>query len=289
MVAQSVDHKPDNMLRGSCSKRMDLLTLPPQTTELSLYCADIDDDDLKRLQNLPLRQLSLQCVRISDRGLSYLSAMHDLIDLNLISTKITDQGLHYLSSLRQLERLNLWGARSLNGEGLKYLQDLPRLRWLNLGGADLDELALFYIGKLRSLQALEICVCSLPEQGLRHLSELTNLHLLRASHNAKAGRDLSELGTLTKLEVLDLWLDAGVDDTAMQAVASMPNLRYLDLQATSVGDIGLMNLYCLNNLENVNLNSTKVTLRGQRELQEAKPKIQFGPAKTLKLPEVLRP
>lgn len=175
MVAPSLDHKPDNILRGSCSKKMDLLTLPPQTTELSLYCADIDDDDLKRLQNLPLR----------------------------------------------------------------------------------------------------------------HLSDLTNLHLLRASHNAKAGRDLPELGTLTKLEVLDLWLDAGVDDTAMQAVASMPNLRYLDLQATSVGDIGLMNLYCLNNLESVNLNSTKVTLRGQRELQEAKPKIQFGPAKTLKLPRVL--
>lgn len=210
MVAVSVNHnRLDFMLSAHCSKKVDLLTLPPQTTELSLYAADIDDHDLRRIQHLPLQELSLQCTGVGDCGLSHVSTMHDLVSLNLTGAKITDQGLRSLSSLNQLERLTLWGARGLNEASFKCLQDFPRLRWLNLGGVKLDELALFYIGKVHSLQALEVSVCDIPEQGLRHLSGLTDLRLLRASHNFRAGGDFAELETLTRLEVLDLWLDKG--------------------------------------------------------------------------------
>jgi hypothetical protein len=117
-------------------------------TRLDLGSRDVDDDELKylkvlkKLQRLNLRgsfvnrdgsALIKKKVRISDKGLSYLTSLRNLKDLNLNDTKITNRGLAFLKGMTKLEKLDLSNT-GISDHGLKYLRGLKRLKILTLYG-----------------------------------------------------------------------------------------------------------------------------------------------------------
>jgi YHS domain-containing protein/uncharacterized membrane protein len=91
------------------------------------------DTQLARLASLGpnLRWLDLGGTKVTDAGLTNLSAMPNLTRLHLERTQVTDSGLGRLSGLTELEYLNLY-ATAVSDSGLTVLQGLPKLKQIYL-------------------------------------------------------------------------------------------------------------------------------------------------------------
>ena len=69
---------------------------------------------------------------VDDQGLSYLSGLTKLQDLNLWHTNVTDEGIRHLSGLTSLTHLNL-DKTKIGDAAVETVSKLPNLVWLHLG------------------------------------------------------------------------------------------------------------------------------------------------------------
>jgi hypothetical protein len=101
----------------------------------------IDDQVLRELVEEiaacpSVRELGLAENRnVTDVGIARLTALPQVVSLNLSSCSLTNEGLATLASLRQLVRLNLSYCNRVTDPGIKMLKSLPNLRYLDLQGA----------------------------------------------------------------------------------------------------------------------------------------------------------
>jgi len=110
----------------------------------------------------------------------------------------------------------------------------------------------------------------LPEEGLEHLSGLTNLSWLRLAGTRITDNELEQVKELTN--VIDLNLsNTRVTDAGLEHLKRMTNLIDLDLRNTRVTNAGLEHLKGLTNLEHLWLYGTQVTDDGVAELRRALP------------------
>jgi YHS domain-containing protein len=99
----------------------------------SILGTNFGDTELSQLTALGpnLRWLDLAGTRVTDAGLSNLTAMPNLIRLHLERTGITDAGLASVTDLANLEYLDLYGT-PVTDAGVERLQEMPRLKQLYL-------------------------------------------------------------------------------------------------------------------------------------------------------------
>jgi hypothetical protein len=72
--------------------------------------------------------------KINNDGLSLMSSLPSLTQLNLSSCDLTNDGLVHLISLRKLAHLNLSYCNRLTADCLKHLKKLPALVFLDMQG-----------------------------------------------------------------------------------------------------------------------------------------------------------
>jgi hypothetical protein len=117
---------------------------------LDLSNADIDDDGLRRVVDLPLRELWLQEAKITDASADTLSRIKTLDFLQLNATSVSDGFLERLEPLPELEDLGLRGTH-VSGVGMQYLSRHPKLKKLDVYMTDVDDSG---VGQLNACQSL---------------------------------------------------------------------------------------------------------------------------------------
>jgi hypothetical protein len=104
------------------------LNNPPH---INLSVGGIDDEDLKRLKNLPFDSLWIESSKVTDEGMAHFEEYSEMHDLSLIRTRITDEGLKHIARLTHLASLNLTG-NDITDEGLKVFDDFDQLKTIVL-------------------------------------------------------------------------------------------------------------------------------------------------------------
>jgi len=168
-------------------------------------CVDVGDPGIlivsKKLTNLI--KLHLVYTGVSDQGLKYLTNLHFLIALDITGcANVTDQGISYLSTLTSLKELNI-SCTQVTDDGLSHLHLLTNLKVLNVSNCNhLTDTALSHIRNMISLQDLDVSFLSITDDGLKHLNALPYLKRLRCFQTAASDEGLSELNSNISVEKL---------------------------------------------------------------------------------------
>ncbi len=198
----------------------------------------LSDDDLVALESQSgLRELSILCPAVSDRGLASIGKLTQLEDLTLMAD-VTRNGLNQLNSLSKLHHLQVNSARTsdqpvpdeettLDLSGLKSMKDM------HLTGVPLDDEDYAFLGRLSSLKGLMIQPPSpLEGKSLRHLRNLPELSRLWLCNLANcSAANLASLDGLPKLK--DLSVDGDLPDATLKALAGPVGLRSLDVRTNA--------------------------------------------------------
>lgn len=120
----------------------------------------------------PAMEINFQLapVEVNDASLEGLSAVPNLIWLNLAGTKITDEGLKAVGKLKDLERLHL-EKTSIGDEGLTHLAQLEKLTYLNLYGTKVTDAGLMKLADLKQLRRIYVWQSQASEEGIAKLRE----------------------------------------------------------------------------------------------------------------------
>ena len=231
-VAQASEvHVPDAGLRQCLNVHLDQPADAALTEAQLASIEDLDCGSTKRGSTYHIEDLT---------GMEHLTGA---TTISLMKNGFSD--LSPLSELAQLESLDL---RLTGVVDLEPLAGLTNLKWLHLGFNDITE-----ISALSNLTNLtELTLSGNLIEDLAPLAEAESLRRLnlggaRAVAKGQNAPSLTGLEQLTQVEFLSLSVDWELED--ISAVATLSNLRTLDISNTGVSDItplaGLDNLEAL--------------------------------------------
>ncbi|CAI7900523.1 unnamed protein product [Closterium sp. NIES-54] len=188
----------------------------------------VRDSDLEPLTALTsLTHLSLgNCHNLTPALLAHVGRLTGLEELSLSSCDMGDDVLPQLTCLPRLSMLAM--PRGVTDAGLQHLAALPVLLQLSLCGCqDVTSAGMLHVGRLTSLRGLSLPSTHVTNEGLQHLTALTDL--------------------------VSLVLPPGVTDAGMVHVGRLTGLEVLSVYHTAVGEYGLQHLTALTRLESLDL------------------------------------
>jgi Leucine-rich repeat (LRR) protein len=159
--------KADNVLLAHIAALKEL-------RRLDLTDADIDDDGLRLIAHLPLRELWLQGTKITDASAATLSKINSLDFLQLNATSLSDAFLERLDPLPELANLGLRGTH-VTGVGMKYLSRHPKLSKLDVYDTDVDDSGVAHLVACQSLLCVGLSMTKVTDVVFQHLDKLPNL------------------------------------------------------------------------------------------------------------------
>jgi Leucine-rich repeat (LRR) protein len=112
--------------------------------------------------------LHLQGQSVTDALLPQVSALKDVVHLNLGKSKITDAGLEQIKGMTTLTRLHL-EETGITDKGLASLKGLTNLTYLNLYGTAVTDLGLEHLTGLTNLKNLYLWQTKVTEDGVKKL------------------------------------------------------------------------------------------------------------------------
>lgn len=223
-----------------------------------------------------LQSLQVPAVSLADVDLQHLSALKELINLDLSSNRLTltGEGLRHVSDT--LTTLHL-AYDLLSESGFASLPRFRHLKLLNLTATGMRDAHLMQIGELVSLQTLYLSQNPIVGHGLSylhaleqmetfHLAELTSFHPLPPFQEFQ----LLNLVSFPKLVELSLdHLPSVTDWTATVLLEHLPKLRILLVGGTQITDEGIRTIVAEHpDLTFLNLvDLEKVTARSVPELE----------------------
>jgi hypothetical protein len=146
---------------------------------LDVSGANIDDEGVRQIAHLPLRELWLQGTHITDASAATLSRMKTLDFLQLNATALSDNFLEQLEPLPALGRFGLRGTQ-VTGAGMKYLSRHPALRELDVYHTKVDDAGVRSLVECRLLTSLGLSMTGITNDvfdTLEKLPTLTNVDL----------------------------------------------------------------------------------------------------------------
>jgi Leucine-rich repeat (LRR) protein len=167
--------------------------------------------------------------------LKELGSLKDLNRLDLSLTHISDNGLSYLAASRHLRELSLAGCKQITDAGLVHVRDLKNLETLKLGYTDLNGAGFVYLKSLKKLAYLDLSHTKVRSEGLQHLSGMTQLRSLHLQALPIRDKAIVSVQKLTGLEELNLAGCEHFSTKALLTLATLKNLKYLDLQGAKAG------------------------------------------------------
>jgi len=118
------------------------------------YCQEITDAGLEPVARLTrLQHLNLGVFpgnsKLTDLGLSHLSALTSLRELYLTDMPVTKVGLRHLESMKRLELLWLEGCTKVTDDGLGSVAAIGSLKWVNLNDTEVTGAGVLMLQQLR--------------------------------------------------------------------------------------------------------------------------------------------
>lgn len=176
-----------------------------------------------------LQELNLDQTNVDDEMLNELPVLPHLETLRLSSTFVSNDGLAVLEKFPNLTSLWLTDC-DVDGRGLAQLRHVPRLTNLKIQIHRGDDI-LSQLQDLTELQMLSI-TGPLTDDGLAQLVSLPKLRFLGLAGSNVRGPGIAKLAGST---ITELRFDDGlVDDTDLDALASLKSIRWLVLFQTGV-------------------------------------------------------
>ena len=213
---------------------------------------EMTDQEMHLLAAFPeLRRLNLSAAGITDEGVAKIRGLRKLEILSIRDTGVTDAGLTNLAGLTKLEELFLQSSK-VRGAGLSNLAGLKELRTLRLDGLAIRDEHLRYLAGLTKLEKLDLGQTEVSGDGLKYLAGLTNLvNLSFVSNDRLRSEGLRHLLPLYARE------------------RSGTNECVLHMGWTEIDDAAVETLKQFRRLTRLNVNSTKISGSGLKELERA--------------------
>ncbi len=187
--------------------------------------------------------------------LTFLSSLTSLKRLDLENLVVVPGSERAIARLRQLESLTVAGTDD-DDAILRSARRLKRLETLHLGRASEQGLrGLSSLTRLRDLRIDDVIPGRPPVATLR---ELTSLEFLSCGRDWGTDQDLEQLATLRNLRYLNL-RGARLSPAGLAALARLPQLTYLDLDGVPLGDAGVKPLASLTGLQGLSLRHCGLT------------------------------
>lgn len=160
------------------------------------FLSPVTDDIWATLASLPkLKTIDVwgKSQQITPTGLKALARSRSLRCLTLRWAGLSDQCLIAVGECHELEELFIF-ANPLTSQGIKHLTGLQKLKWLSVSSCRfLDNEALNYIAKLKSLQRLNIEDTSINNRGLEKLFGMPNLKEVKCGNTTCTTAGLERL------------------------------------------------------------------------------------------------
>lgn len=266
-----------------------------RTTEALRVVNCSDDDQLVRiLEKVEMRELELSACNISEAVVNALKSESQLVSINLIKSPISNDHLRQLGTMQNLQSLSIdtplsdehLGALESLKQGAPFVelkdsrfyvsdqaleglrQNSGRLNLHRTNDMTVDNLELpKKISGPRTVSTLVLRELTESSQMERALSfELVNLGEVRLEKCSFAPADWAALSAQRELRILTCQ-DTDITDEGLRHLAGLSDLTSLDLQGTSVSDEGVSLIGAqFRRLQFLNLEGTPVTGKTLSEL-----------------------
>ena len=207
-----------------------------------------------------LKQLDLGNASVSAAGLKHISQILSLEILD--APKFVDrEGMKEIVKLVNLKGLFFQGSLITN-ENLKFLSELKNLEELGLQGTQVNNEGLRHLAACKGLSYL--CLTGdFTEKGISYLKDVNSLKTLYVFSDPKFTNEcLKPVSQMPQLERFSIhWVDTVTDD-GIQYLASMPNLRKLDLYNAKLTDKACEYISQIKTLDYLNLPNHQITDEG---------------------------
>jgi hypothetical protein len=152
--------------------------------------------------------------------------------------------------------------------------DLPGLRWINLGESKVTSVGLASVGKLTSLQMVDLTNTQVSD--LTELTKLPNLIDLRLDYCSKV--EAEHLSALSKMPQLRALGGNGLrlTDEKVAMISVCTELEQLTMMGAKLGENGLAPLQKLKNLKRLKLTYSTYNPADLAALQKALPELQVA-------------
>jgi len=268
--ADSLPDEPVTGVRGPKSGVDSwLLGIPgkPDLAALYLWHSDVGEDGLASLAEWKsLQALHLRGSRdVSDAGLASIVGLSNLRVLDLGATGVTDSGMVFLALWPELEELSLFGT-VVTDAGVVHVARLDHLQRLQLGQFVTDD-GLAHLRDLRRIRALDLNGLEhLGKRGLESVAAMERLEELDLARSNVSGAGLgAALASLRDLRALDL-TGVGLTDVRLAALPDWPRLEQLELGGNPIRGPGLARLARYPRLRELGLANAPLDNEGLRHL-----------------------
>ena len=242
--------------------------------QLSLVQNRFNELSTRRLSKLQdLRVLDLRGnMEAGDMTLEVIADLPKLKALKHRSTAVSDYGMQLLSRNSTLENLLIQDFTITNqsGESLAKLQKLTQLEILRCQGFGSEGVL-----ALKGLNLQRLTLRDLPTVDDRALEVLKELPKLRRFYlheiSGVSDNGLKNLGSLSALELLDIWSVPQMTDATLDVIATLPNLKELTIRSTAVTDKAIEKLLAMPKLQTLTFKENgDVTEAGLKKLSSKK-------------------
>ncbi|HEY3394533.1 MAG TPA: hypothetical protein VGK58_17615 [Lacipirellulaceae bacterium] len=141
---------------------------------LDLSDADIDDEGLRQIDHLPLRELWLQSTNITNKSAATISKIRTLYFLQLNATSLSNEFLEQLESMPALADLGLRGTQ-VTGAGMKYLSRHPNLKHVDVYSTGVDNSGVRHLADCKGLTDVGLSMTRITNDVFEYLEMLPNL------------------------------------------------------------------------------------------------------------------
>ena len=236
----------------------------PNLAVLVIDLPAVTDEGLLQFPDLPsLTHLQLSFPLVGDEGLQVVSRYPHLRYLQIGPCKCTDEAFKHMAALEELENLVV-ACEGVTGAGVEHLRDTSNLKMLTLTAGKVTDAGCAEIAQLPALERLSINAAEMTDAGLASLTalgRLTLLNLFETKDTITPG-GIAQLARLRELKIIGIYGNAHIDEQALRTLATLKDLRSLDLQIAGPTDEGLQHLAALTELRSMSLGGGEVTDEG---------------------------
>jgi serine/threonine protein kinase/Leucine-rich repeat (LRR) protein len=220
---------------------------------------------------LCLVEIELREREVTDGDIAKLTGLKSLEGLDLYHTSASDAGLEHLNELAALKRLNL-GRTKVSATTIAKIKKLTKLTYLQVNVTPVEAAEV-----LKNLspecRLTDLVLDHVTDADMERVSRMTSLKTFRfgASANGPSAAGFVHLAKLPELQALSV-TGAGVSVAELAPLGEMKQLVTLSLNYMNHVDDSVVELLrSLTNLKNLTLSKTRLTPEGIAALRKAVP------------------